>query len=709
MEYRVRPDETSAREQQDHAPLFHLSRRSVLAAAPALLAPGVAFAEGGLTPFGATPSARQLAWHRMEAYGFAHFTINTFTGREWGYGDESPALFNPTDFSADQIVGAAKAGGLKGLILTAKHHDGFCLWPSAHTEHSIKNSPYKNGQGDIVREMSQACARAGLKFGVYLSPWDRNHRDYGRPEYLAYYRAQLTELLTGYGPIFEVWFDGANGGDGYYGGAREIRKITREYYDWPSIIAFVHRLQPMASTFEPKGADIRWVGNEEGFAGDPCWATMDDAPYTREKGLHGVRGGEVWWPAEVDVSMRPGWFWHAHETEAVKPVGKLQQIYFESVGRGANLLLNLTPDRRGRIPDHDVAVLTKWGEVRRLLFAKDLAKGATAKASNARAGCPAANVLDPSRDTFWACEAGLAAPELVLTLPAARTFDVVRLREHLPLGLRVTRFALDIQDGAGWREIARHQGIGPQRLVRLDAPVTTRKVRLRILEAPAGPAISEFGLFLQPAYVDSPEIRRDREGRVSIVGGAAGLELFYALDGRAPDRRSTRYGDPIPLDEGGEVRAIAVDPKSGVVSDVARKVFDVAPVQWRIAEASAPSAEALIDGDPATAWLALAPCAVVLDLGRSRSIAGFMLRPARKPPAGAAPPAAYRVATSLDGQAWSEAEVGEFSNIAASVEPQEIALKPRMGRYLRLEVTRTIGEAQSATFAELAVRTRPAV
>ncbi len=685
-------------------PELHLSRRLLLAGVAASALPGMARSAGGLTAYGATPSTRQLAWHALETYGFVHFSINTFTDREWGYGDESPALFNPTDFSADQIVAAAKAGGLKALILTAKHHDGFCLWPSRFTEHSIKNSPYRNGQGDIVRELSEACARGGLKFGLYLSPWDRNHADYGRPEYVTYYRNQLRELLTQYGPLFEVWFDGANGGDGYYGGAREVRKIGPNYYNWPSIIAFVHELQPMAVTFDPKGADLRWVGNESGYAGDPCWATMDDGPYTEAKGMSGVRGGSVWWPAEVDVSIRPGWFWHAYEDAEVKSPGRLQKIYFESVGRGANLLLNLPPDRRGRIPDEDVAALTAWGKARRELFARDLADGARAQASNARAGHAAANVLDGVRDTYWACDDGAASPELVLTLPQARTFDVVRLREYLPLGLRVTSFALDAWDG-DWREIARHQGIGAQRLVRLAAPVTTTKLRLRVLDAPAGPAISEISLFRQPVLVDPPAIQRDRQGLVSIIGDAPGLELRYTVDGSTPTRTAARFTQPFALPEGGVVKAVAIDAVSGVTSAAARRVFDVRKSDWSIAQASAPGAEALIDNERGSAWRASMPAALSLDLGKVRSLAGFVLTSAWDRTQGAGAPAGYRVSTSLDGAAWTVAGEGEFPNIAASLAPQRVGFARRPARYLRLEVTRTAGGEPQVAFAELDVIT----
>ena len=292
----------------------------LVASSPAAFAP----AAEPPAPYGPVPSARQLRWHELEFYGFLHFTVNTFTDKEWGYGDESPAVFNPTDFDADQIVGAAKAAGMKGLILTAKHHDGFCLWPSKLTEHSVKNSPWRDGKGDVVREIADACRRHGLTFGVYLSPWDRNHADYGRPDYLDYYRNQLRELMTGYGPLFEVWFDGANGGDGYYGGAREKRTIDRRtYYDWENTRQIVRDLQPDAVMFSDAGPDVRWVGNENGIAGDPCWATLnrdDFAPGEADEARlnPGDRPGTHWLPAECDVSIRPGWFYHASEDAKVK-------------------------------------------------------------------------------------------------------------------------------------------------------------------------------------------------------------------------------------------------------------------------------------------------------------------------------------------------------------------------------------------------------
>ncbi|MGK2912109.1 MAG: alpha-L-fucosidase [Sphingobium sp.] len=593
-------------------------------------------------PWGATPSPRQLAWHDRRMYGFIHFSMNTFTDKEWGYGDEDPALFNPSDFAPDQIVASAKAGGLTGLILTAKHHDGFCLWPTMLTEHCIRNTPYKGGKGDIVGELEQACRRAGLDFGVYLSPWDRNRADYGQPSYIAYYRAQLTELCTRYGRLFEVWFDGANGGDGYYGGARETRTIDAPaYYDWPAIIALVHALQPDACTFDPLGADIRWVGNEDGHAGDPCWPTMPDEPYDQAKGNSGVRGAPLWWPAETNVSIRPGWFYHADEDAQVKTPQKLMEMFDQSVGRGTTFHLNLPPDKRGQIADRDVASLQAFGDALRATFATDLAKGAVASAS-ADVGSTAGHAIDGNLDTFWCAPAAAKDATLTLDLQPGSSFDTIRLQEWLPLGLRVTHFAIDVSDGNDdWQEIAANEMVGPQRIIRLPQPISPRRIRFRSVEAEAGPTLREFALFRSVVPVALPAARLS-------------------------DR-----------------------------SIIARN-------NWAVVKASAPGAEAVLDDDAKTAWLSPSPAHITLDLGKSERVAGFTLTPPRHIDPQSAPPAGYSVETSVDGKQWAAAQEGEFQNINYARATQRIAFtSPRPARYLRLTFPRTAVAAPAISIATI--------
>jgi alpha-L-fucosidase len=446
------------------------------------------------------PSARQLRWHALETYSFLHFTVNTFTDREWGNGDEDPAIFNPTAFDANAIVAALKAGGMKGVILTCKHHDGFCLWPTKTTDHHLQ-------KGDIVRDISEAAQRHGLKFGVYVSPWDRNNSLYGRPEYVSIYRRQLRELLTGYGPIFEVWHDGANGGTGYYGGANEKRTIDKtSYYGWPETWDMVRSLQPDAVIFSDVGPDIRWVGNEKGFANETCWETYDPVGQdggpaspgnvrAKDSGT-GTRNGAHWIPPECDVSIRPGWFWHEKENDRVKTTAQLVDLYYQSVGRGASFLFNVPPDRRGLLGDNDVASLRGFGDWLRATFGRNLASGAKIAASNVRGRTFGTDkLLDGNPETYWATGDGVTTAEVTLDFRHPVSFNVVRLRENIRLGQRVSACLIDSWKDGAWQEFGRATSIGPCRLVRAKDSVSTTRLRLRITESAACPTISELGLF----------------------------------------------------------------------------------------------------------------------------------------------------------------------------------------------------------------------
>jgi len=470
-------------------------------------------AVGPPAPFGAVPSPRQVEHSKLETYAFLHFTVNTFTDREWGLGDEDPSVFNPDGFNPDQIVLALKAAGMKGAILTCKHHDGFCLWPTGTTDHSIAHSKWMDGKGDVVRAISDACRRHGLKFGVYLSPWDRNNAHYGQPEYVKIYREQLRELLTRYGPIFEVWHDGANGGDGYYGGAQEKRSIDRRtYYGWPETWAMVRKLQPNACIFSDVGPDLRWVGNESGYAAETSWATYDPvgekgdaaAPgYVRSnEGEAGQRHAGHWLPAECDVSIRPGWFWHATENDKVKSVATLLDLYYRSVGRGASFLLNVPPNWHGQVDGEDAVTLKAFGEIVHQTFTHNLADPAKVTASNVRGNGHAfgvSNLVSADPHHYWATDDSVKTPSAELDLGAEKTFDVIRLREAIQLGQRVDGFAVDIWKSGAWLEIGSATSVGSCRLIRLQGPVTTSRVRLRVTSSEACVALYDFGLFKQPS------------------------------------------------------------------------------------------------------------------------------------------------------------------------------------------------------------------
>jgi alpha-L-fucosidase len=442
------------------------------------------------------PSPQQLAWQQLEFIGFIHYTVNAFTDKEWGEGTEDPKIFNPTQLDVRQWVRTCKDAGMKMIILTAKHHDGFCLWPSKYTEHSIKNSPYKNGKGDIVGELAQACREAGLNLGLYLSPWDRHEPAYGDTEgYNRYYKNQLREILSNYGEITEVWFDGAKGPN-----ARDME------YDWNGYYAIVRELQPNAVIFN--GPDIRWVGNESGYARQSEWSVMNrnrkpfDFINPMQKDLGSIEAlGEgdylVWYPAETDVSIRPGWFYHASEDDKVKSVRHLLDIYFSSVGYNSVLLLNLPPDRRGLIHENDVQRLREFRKALDAIFAENLAAGAKATASNVKGGNPtfaAGKITDGDRQTFWTTDDWTTTAEIEFDLGRPRTFNVAELAEHIQTGQRISEFALDAWDGGNWKEFARGTTVGYKRLLRF-ADVTASKVRLRILDSRVSPTLSGFGLY----------------------------------------------------------------------------------------------------------------------------------------------------------------------------------------------------------------------
>jgi alpha-L-fucosidase len=450
------------------------------------------------------PSERQLAWHELEQYAFVHFTTNTFTGKEWGYGDEQPSIFNPTTFDAEQWIKAFKEAGLRAVILTAKHHDGFCLWPSSYTEHSVKNSLFMDGKGDVVKAVSDACRKYGLKFGIYLSPWDRNHSQYASPEYITYYRNQLRELLSNYGEIFEVWFDGANGGDGFYGGAKEIRKIDNSsYYDWANTCSIVRELSPQTVMFSDAGPDIRWCGNERGFIGELNWNTINvDTLYAGKPNInnllnHGSEDGDSWVPAEVDVSIRPGWFYHSMEDSLVRTPENLFQIYLQSVGRGANLLLNVAPDRRGLLHENDIQSLLNWKKLIDKTFAVNMADGAKVEADNYRGKSEtyAANhVTDGNKDTYWATDDNRKEGCLTIDLSKKQKVSYVLLQEYIRLGQRIKHFSIEVWIDDAWKQVAEGTTIGYKKISAIS-PVETSKIRINITDSKACPLISNVAVY----------------------------------------------------------------------------------------------------------------------------------------------------------------------------------------------------------------------
>jgi alpha-L-fucosidase len=450
------------------------------------------------------PSEAQLAWHEMEMNAFIHFTTNTFTDKEWGYGDEDPKIFNPNNVDAKQWVNTLKDAGFKGVILTCKHHDGFCLWPSKFTEHSVKNSPWKDGKGDVVKEVSTACKEAGLKFGVYLSPWDRNHAAYGTPIYIDYYRNQLKELFTTYGPIFEMWFDGANGGDGFYGGTREKRSIHgATYYEWPKTLDLVRSFEPNIIFFSDAGPGVRWVGNERGIAGETNWCTIStDTLFAGKPGIEkllneGQENGTNWVPAETDVSIRPGWFYHAKEDSMVKTSEKLFDIYLTSVGRGSTLLLNVPPDRRGLIHENDVRSLQGFRTLLDQEFKTNLTSQAIATSQHYRGGdekYSSKNAIDSNKETYWATNDDETSGSFEIEFKQSQAVKYIVLQEYIKLGQRVKKFEVKIWKNNQWQLVATATTIGYKRILKI-ASIETTKIQINILESKACPVISNVEVY----------------------------------------------------------------------------------------------------------------------------------------------------------------------------------------------------------------------
>ena len=665
-------------------------------------------------PFGPTPSELQLRWQEMEYYAFIHFSLNTYTDKAWGFGNEDINLFNPTELDCRQWARICKEAGMKAIILTAKHHGGFCLWPSEYTDYSVKNAPWKNGKGDIVREMADACAEYGLKFGIYLSPWDRNRADYASPEYITYFRNQLTELLTNYGPIFEIWFDGAHGGDGYYGGANEIRTIDRKsYYDWPNTYALARALQPDIIIWNDGGdrADLRWVGTEEGYVGETNWSLLNAKGDVTWSMLHyGLENGDSWVPAEVNTSIRPEWFYHPAENDKVKTVPHLVDTYYNSVGRNATLLLNLPVMPNGLIHPYDEKAVTQMAEAIKLSFANNLASNAKAHATNTRGGETSfdpRNAIDQSNETYWATDDHVTAASLTLDLGQPTSVNRFLVQEPIRLGQRVKAFNIEALVDNSWIHIASATTIGYKRILRFPT-VEATQFRINITDSKSCPLISSIGLFNAPLFLNPPSFQRNQRGDISISTSDIGPAFYYTLDGSEPSLQSQKYEQPIPTNGKIVVKAIAHDPASGETSPVGREAFDISRENWRILGADDEKAAAALDGDHHTAWhhgdKQNLPVDLAIDLGSETILTAFRYLPDQgKRKQGFI--TKYEFYLSPDGTTWQLASQGEFSNIKNNPTWQTKSFAPQKARYIKLRALANTAGNSRIGYAEIDVIT----
>lgn len=468
-------------------------------------------------PFGALPTEAQVEWQKMEFNMFVHFGPNTFTNVEWGDGTESVDVFAPTALDCRQWAAIAKEAGMKGIIITGKHHDGFCIWPNPESTHTVAQSKWRDGKGDIFKELSEACREYGLKFGVYISPWDQNDPHYGTPEYNEVFRRTIEHAHTNYGEVFEQWFDGACG---------EGPNGKQQVYDWDLFNGEVYRHHPNAMIFTDVGPGCRWIGNESGIAGETCWSTLNvkgfgpgrQAP--PKKSLNGGdMNGEAWVTGEADVSIRPGWFWRESENDKVKSLDHLLYIWYNSVGHNSLLLLNVPPDTRGLINESDQARLKEFRQVLDEIFSTDYADGAAIEASHVRGrGYEAANLLDDDYDSYWTAADDVRQASLTLSFNEPRTFNRVQLQEYIPLGQRVCGFNIEALDADGnWKRIGESTTIGYKKIVLTDM-VTTTGLRINITDALAVPVLNGLSLYKDEIY------------KGYVYAGTNSDALWYKLD-----------------------------------------------------------------------------------------------------------------------------------------------------------------------------------
>jgi alpha-L-fucosidase len=713
------------------------------------------------------PRPNQTEWMRLEWTFFLHYGPNAFRGVEWGNGREDPSLFNPSAFDADQWVSAMKDAGGKMIVLVCKHHDGLCLWPTRYTSHSVASSTWLGGKGDVVRAVADAARKHGLKLGVYLSPADlyqlktnpKNPAGYygnnsssvlsiiptdpasfksnpalGRTlpdgfksykytvdDYNRYFLNQLYELLTEYGPITEVWFDGAN-----------PDPSVKETYNYNAWYDLIRRLQPNAVIFG-KGPDVRWVGSESGYGRTTEWSVIplpvppenfnwpDMTDYDLGSRAKLKPGSYLWWfPTETNVTiLRDGqWFWWSWKHPRSLP--QLVDIYYSSIGRNGNLILNLSPDKRGLIPDDQLEALSKMAQVIKDTFTKDLAAGGTLIADNSNAANSPSLALDGNLDTWWEAAPGHTTAALTLMLPAAVTFDVVSLQEAVDhRSQRIESFVIEIWDGSAWGKAAATEEtttVGHKRLIRLKSPLTANQVCIRITGSRLEPTLAEIGLFKQSVYGQSPVISDRDSNNTVTISNTGNLKMVYTIDGNMPMVNSAVYSSPISLPQTGTIQAACVMP-NGQLGIITSKTFaGLPPIGWKVVAVDSQetaggnnAAANAIDGNSLTFWHTRwnvdqnLPHFITIDMGATHRIAGFIYLP-RQDGILNGTAERYRFETSIDGVTWTiNIASGTFANIRNNPSLQQISFEPIDARFFRFTALQEINKNGWTSAAEISV------
>lgn len=668
-------------------------------------------------PYGPTPSEGQLSWHQMEYFSLICYGLNTYTEEEWAYGDVDTQRFNPSDLDTDQWAKVAHDAGMKGLILVAKHHDGFCLWPSQYTDYSVKSTPWKNGEGDVLGDLAASCKKYGLKLGVYLSPWDRNHPDYGRPEYVDYYYKQLEELMTNYGEIFEFWIDGANGGTGYYGGANEHRNINRKsYYGYDEIFSIVKRHQPNAVIFSDVGPGTRWVGNEAGIGSKTNWNRIttngkfpgESSPeYTKKLGT-GDPDGTAWIPAEVNTTLLWPKAWYFHTGHQPRSLSNLMDLYYTSIGRGSPLNLGLAIAPTGKIRDIDAQALLNFKKQVDREFAENLVLEANIQASDYRdkqAAFAPDKCLDENTDTYWATTDSVQQATLEIDFQKPVRFNRLLLQEYIALGQRIHEFALEVEENGEYRQIVNGTTVGYKRIVRFDA-VKTSKARITLkTEAPCL-TLSNLGFYNAPRLVADPIAHQDIHGKLHF-NQEKGISVFYTLKEGTPTANFTKYSDPVDLSLGGKVYSYAKDEESGFQTDILINQFGIARDAWKISTTNlqvSKDAQKAIDNNPQTFYIGDASTELIIDLNQKLKLNGFSYLPRQD---GEKEGIIYEYAffLSSDGKNWGPAKAeGTFSNIENNPIRQIITFdSAETARFIKLVAKSDIRQSGQAAFSEIEI------
>lgn len=661
------------------------------------------------SPIYPIPTQAQIDWQKLETYAFIHYGLCTYTNSEWGFGDVNPDKFNPSNLDVDQWISTLKNAGMKGVLFTIKHHDGFGLWPSKYGEYNISKSPYADGQADLLREVVNACKKYDLKLALYISPWDRNHAEYGNTAYAEYFQNQISEVIDEYCndiELFEFWFDGANGGDGYYGGARDIRNIDpATYYQYEKAAEKIHSKFPNAMIFGGTVPTIRWVGNESGWAGETNWSMYEEELKRRHaNAMWGDLEGQEWLPAEVDVSIRPGWFFHERESHQLRSIGTLVDYYYQSVGRNANLLLNVPINLEGRIASADSARIIEWKKVIDSHFDVDLVKNAQVKGSSSRGRTyKAANINDSNWDSFWVPDNKDNKMSLVVNFDNPTEVNTLLLQEYIPLGQRVAEFKVEYQNDHGeFTPIITTDSmttIGYKRLIRFENTKTSA-LKVSFEKARDVPCINNISAYLTPAVLDEPSISRDQNGMVYIKGSKGAL-IYYTIDGTEPSINSNLYKEPFCVLSKASIKALTYDPTTKEISSVKSEEFDILTSKFFIVSPQTDSNNKnAFDGNiNSSYYLPENTKSFTFSFGDSYNVKGLMYTPDQSR-WGTGPIHRYRI--WIDNTFVKE---GEFSNIKQNPIKQIIFFEPKVGSSMRIEVLATGDNSNRASFSELSIIT----